>query len=168
MIKASQLTRIAEYAIFRYFEIRTDLIVPNVTPMSHLVSFEVDMLVLSKSGYAHGFEIKVSESDLKADLKKKQYSKNDFELQKSYYKKFKTFSYVVTEAIKETALQILPPWMGVYTLDATFKRMYLLRAPTELFKYKWTDKEQCKLARLGSMRLMQLAELRATISTGGL
>lgn len=81
-----------ELAIFRLYDIRQHIIVPNVSDQMCLVPFETDMLVLTQSGYATGFEIKVSKSDLLADLKKKQYTKfkdkeNGSLLQELYYAK---------------------------------------------------------------------------------
>ena len=59
-----------EIAIMSAFNIRQNLIVPNISNQMCLVPFETDMLVLKPSGVAYGFEIKTSLSDLKADFKK--------------------------------------------------------------------------------------------------
>lgn len=59
-----------ELSIFRLYDIRQHVIVPNISNQMFLVPFETDMLVLTQSGYATGFEIKVSKSDLLADLRK--------------------------------------------------------------------------------------------------
>ena len=83
-----------EVAIMTEFDFRQNLIVPNISNQMGLVAFETDMLVLTKSGYAHGFEIKVSKSDLKADFKKRHHV--NFNLEKNgkvglerFYAKFK-------------------------------------------------------------------------------
>lgn len=64
-----------ELAIFGLYDVRKHIIVPNVSDMMGLVPFETDILILTQSSYATGFEIKVSKADLLADLKKKQYTK---------------------------------------------------------------------------------------------
>jgi len=74
-----------ELAILKKFKYQQNYIVPNITNQMNLLRFECDMLVISKSGFATGFEIKVSKSDLKADLKKKHFGSE------KYYKKFKLF-----------------------------------------------------------------------------
>lgn len=102
-----------EVAIMTEFDFRQNLIVPNISNQMGLVAFETDMLVLTKSGYAHGFEIKVSKSDLKADFKKRHHV--NFNLEKNgkvglerFYAKFKYFSYAVPEQLKDCALELVP------------------------------------------------------------
>ena len=60
-----------EVAIMNEMNFRQNLIIPNVTNQMTIVPFETDVLVLTKSGYAYGFEIKISKADLRADFKKK-------------------------------------------------------------------------------------------------
>lgn len=64
-----------ELAIMYEFNFRQNLIVPNISSMMGVLPFETDMLVLTKSGMAYGFEIKTSKSDLKKDFKKPQHTK---------------------------------------------------------------------------------------------
>ena len=154
-----------ELAIMRKFDFRRNLIVPNVTNMVGIVPFETDMLVITHNGYAHGFEIKVSKSDLKADFKKPQHCKFDqvhngkTGLQK-YYGKFKYFSYAVPEELKEYALEVIPDFCGLWVFRKTeFQRLgifYEARSPKKLFDKKWSDKEMYSVARLGAMRIYNL------------
>jgi len=102
-----------EVAIMREFDFRQNLIVPNISNQMGIVAFETDVLVLTKSNYAYGFEIKVSKSDLKADFKKPQHIKfNEMRNGKTglerFYGKLKHFSYAVPEQIKECALELIP------------------------------------------------------------
>jgi hypothetical protein len=60
-----------ELAIAEYFNIRQNLIVPNVSWGFGI--HECDLFVLTKTGYCYEVEIKISLSDLKADLKKRHH-----------------------------------------------------------------------------------------------
>ena len=113
----------AEIRIMEMFGVRQNLIVPNVTTFSGLVDFETDMLIISKSGYATGVEIKVSLSDLRADKRKKHISKlgteqfNEITPRFQYFNKLKTFYYAVpTELIGKALIQI-PEFAGVIDLS---------------------------------------------------
>jgi hypothetical protein len=153
-----------EIAIMRKFNFRQNLIVTGVTDMNFLVPFETDVLLLTKSGYAHGFEIKVSKSDLKADFKKKQHAQMDvFKNGKSgferYFGKFKYFSYAVPKELEEEALKQIPSFCGLYVCSVTdYGVTYLIeaRSPKKLFPYKWSDKMMFEVARLGAMRAYNL------------
>src|SRR6478735_5181325 len=146
-----------EVAILREFDFRQNLIVPNVSNMMFLVPFETDMLVLSKSGYAHGFEIKVSKSDLKADFKKPQHFRfnepsriNGKKGLERFYHRFKYFSYAVPEHLKECALELIPEFCGLWVLDKpaypVVNKFYQAREPKKLFDYKWSESQRYELA----------------------
>ena len=45
-------------ALMKEYDFRQNIIVPNVSNMMRLVPFETDLIVLTKSNYAIGFEIK--------------------------------------------------------------------------------------------------------------
>lgn len=156
-----------EIAIMKEFDFRQNLIVPNVSNMMMLVPFETDMLVLTKSNYAYGFEIKISKSDLKADFKKPQHAKFDEPHRVSgkrglerFYSKFKYFNYAVPEQLKECALELIPDFCGLW-IYAKYEypkqsKFYLEREPKKLFDYKWSEKQRYELARLGAMRIYAL------------
>lgn len=63
-------SREIEIAVARHFGFRQNIIVPNVWWGLRL-NHEADILVVSESGYAREIEIKVTASDIKADLKKR-------------------------------------------------------------------------------------------------
>lgn len=149
-----------EVALMREFNYQQNLIVPNVSNQMGLVAFETDMLVLTKAGYAHGFEIKTSKSDLKADFKKRQHT--EFNVMKNgktglerFYSVFKYFSYAVPENLKACALEVVPDFCGIWVYK-DYKTFYQARAPKKLFDYKWSDKRRYELARLGTMRIFTL------------
>lgn len=158
-----------ECAIMREFDFRQNLIVPNVSNMMAIVPFETDMLVLTKSGYAYGFEIKVSKADLKADSKKPQHAKFDEPHRSSgkkglerFYSKFKHFSYAVPEQLKECALELIPDFCGLWVYAKyqypKLPKFYCAREPKKLFNYKWSESQRYELARLGTMRIYALKQ----------
>lgn len=157
-----------EIAIMSEFNIRQNLIVPNISNQMCLVPFETDMLVLKPSGVAYGFEIKTSLSDLKADFKKPQHTKiyvNDYGVKMNfdkYFGKFCRFYFAVPEKLKKQALELLPEHIGLYVLDiqkteeGNIKRFYCAKESPVLSKYKWSEKEKYEVARLGTMRILGL------------
>ena len=58
-----------ELHISRYFDLRQNIIVPNISWGMGL--HECDLLILSRAGYATEIEIKISAADLRKDSKKK-------------------------------------------------------------------------------------------------
>jgi len=87
-----------ELRLMRELGFQQNLIVPNITPLSTMTRFEVDMLMVTSSGYAYAYELKVSLSDLKADKKKKHIkalqNENSAGIRHSFAK-IKYFYYVV-------------------------------------------------------------------------
>lgn len=155
-----------EIALMRYFGYTKNIIVPNIQGAYSIpIKFETDILSISKSGYATGVEIKVSKSDLKADLKKRHqqdfdslciydYNKTNKEF---YYGCFKNFYYAVPEYLKNDCLEQIPNWMGLLVArrNKDLKRISIIevRPPKILYKRKWTELEMLKIARLGSIRI---------------
>jgi len=157
-----------EIHIMRTFDIRRNIIVPNVTDISGLLAFEADMIVLSQNGYATGFEIKFSKGDLKADLKKKHIKRlNEFRLGAKtslefYFQKFKYFNYAVPIHLQDEALKQIPDFCGLWVLDKqpypAIPKFTEVREAKKLFDYKWSIEQQLSLARLGTMRILSLKE----------
>lgn len=157
-----------EISIMNRFNFRENLIVPNISNMMGLVAFETDMLVLTKSGYAHGFEIKTSKADLKADFKKPQHTqigefRNGRTGLERFYGKFKYFYYAVPEELKEVALELIPDFCGLWVLRKenypSSPHFYQAKEPKKLFDHKWSEKDRYDLARLGTMRIYSLKQL---------
>lgn len=153
-----------ELAVMRYFDIRKNLIVPGITEMSNLVSFELDMIVITKANMAYGFELKNTKADLKKDFSKGQLKEIDEVWNgktglERYYGKFKHFYYVVPRLIKDDALALVPDMFGVFVVDKMkggVVRFYDARPAKKLFNYKWSDEEKYAVARLGAMRIYGL------------
>jgi len=150
-----------ELAIMQKFKFFQNIIVPNV---NSLLEFETDVVVLYKTGYAYGFEIKTTLSDLRADFKKKQFTKANTPVNgksglEHYYGKFKHFAYVVPDGLAIKAIEMIPNHFGIYTATryrfTETGRCFLtcIRKPKRLFSYKWSPDEMLKLAHLGAMRV---------------
>lgn len=142
--------------------IRTNLIVCNVTPLSRLVEFETDLLSLSKGGYATGVEIKTSKSDLKNDLKKRQWKNLTKQYMgksvlERYFEPYKYFYYAVPEDLVEETEAQVPDWCGIYAIG---KRVKEVRKAKQILPYdktrKWTIEDRLALARLGAMRVLNM------------
>jgi len=166
-----------ECVLARNFDRRTNLIVPNVSwGMFH---YELDLVVLTPSGYATEIEIKVSKSDLKKDKEKFHNHENDM---------IKTLYFAIPEYIdSDFALTQIPYHAGllvVYEVEigsyqdvkSTEEYSKILSGEIEIPKkiikrvkeikkpviknnpYKWNDKERYELSRLGSLRIWGLKE----------
>src|SRR5690625_4378677 len=104
-----------ELHLMEHFDFRQKLIIPNVTDASQLVKFETDLLILSKSNYAHGIEIKVSLSDFKKDFEKKHIQSMDME---RYFKPLRFFSYAFPEKLLEFAKDNVDERFGLYSIES--------------------------------------------------
>lgn len=141
-----------ELELLKHFDFTKKIIVTNVTWASQLVNFETDLLVLTKAGYAHGIEIKVSKSDFKNDFKKPHIKTLNME---RYFKNLKHFSYAFPENLLEFALQNVDERFGLYSVEkcGLGYRVSIVRKPSILFNKKWDDEDRLKLAHLGCMRI---------------
>lgn len=149
-----------EVAIMDYFDSRKNLIVPGITNTIGLVPFETDVLLITPSNCAYGFEIKISKADLKADFKKRHHTyrieKGDDLCIEKYYRKFRHFYYVVPEFLKEIAVELIPEFCGLMCLHKSGNKLQEVKPAKILSKYNWSDKEKYQVARLGSMRIHTL------------
>ncbi len=142
-----------ELAIVNHLDYRVNTIVPNV---SYGLNFhEIDLLVLSQSGYATEIEIKTSVADLKADLNKKHHHNSN---------RIKLFYFAVPEEIKEKALELIPERAGLYVVIHNKERGYTyvkcIKAPTvNKLARKFNNEEIVKLHKLGMMRIWSLKQI---------
>lgn len=140
-----------EVAIAEYYGIRTNLVVPNIS--WGMGMHECDLLIMTKAGYCTEVEIKVSKSDLIADLSKKHGHK---------HKNIKALFFAVPDTLEEVALEHVPKHAGIYVvmqLKSGKYRVKVLRGPECNAKAKaLTLTEQYNMARLGSMRIWGLKQ----------
>lgn len=135
-----------EIAIARYLDYRKNLIVPNVwwgLGFNH----ELDLLVVTGSGFAWEIEIKISVADMKKDLKKRHCHKSN-RIRRLYF----CCPIEISEKIKE----LLPESAGLLVVDKSGK-VQLLKAPIQNTKArKLTEAEISKVKHLGCMRIWEL------------
>jgi hypothetical protein len=160
-----------EIAIINYFNPRQNIIVPNVSwgifNSTYKALHECDVLILRKSGYAVEVEIKVSKSDLLADLKKGH---------AHYHNLIREFYYAVPKELKEIALGSIPENAGLITISREMVTHYkwdefigrqafdveedvvrtIRNSKIRTDAEKWSDEKRYQLTRLGTMRILGL------------
>ena len=157
-----------EIAVMKSFDFKRNIIIPNITANNGVLGFETDMLIISKNGYAHGLELKVSKSDLKNDLKKNHWISVAVDEAKAinlYFKKLKYFSYAIPKELTDEVMRQVPLFCGIYEVSKGvdfFENEYTsvreIRKPKTLNSYKFTDKELLKISHLGCMRAFTLKQ----------
>lgn len=137
-----------EIAVARMFNPRMNIIVPNVFWGLGL-NYECDLLIVSQGHYATEVEIKVSVSDIKADLKKRWNAHRSDKIRRFYY--------AVPDYLKDC--ESLPVDCGLITVDENL-RCKTVRPP-RLTKHarKLSDNEVNKILHLGCMRIWSLKEV---------
>ena len=129
-----------ELAIANHMNIRTNVIVPNIS--WGLLPHEADLIILSSKGYLTEIEIKVSVSDLKADkLKKHNHSSN----------LIKRLFFAMPEKLAPHITHV-PEKAGVLLVDYYGRVKEYRRAKLNTTARKLTSKEIYQVLRLGNMR----------------
>jgi hypothetical protein len=141
-----------EISLAHYFGTRKNYIVPNVS--YGLGIHEVDLLIVSLSGYCTEIEIKTSVSDLKADLKKEHGHESN---------KIKYFYFAVPEKLKEKALELIPERAGLFIIkdsETLWHNCEIIKEPiTNKNALALTAEEYAKLGHLSAMRIWNLKEI---------
>jgi len=143
-----------EYRVAKYFDPRRNIIVPNVW-WGWGLNHECDLVVLTKSGYAYEVEIKVSKSDLRADLKKR-WGHSSKRLRRLYF--------AVPEKLESCALELVPKSAGILKIQQTDTGRWpypgnvskVREAQINLEARRLNPEEELKLAALGTMRIWTL------------
>jgi len=141
-----------EIAIANHFGYRQNIIVPNIS--YGLYIHEVDILIVSPSGYATEIEIKTSISDLKADLKKEHGHRSN---------KIKYLFFAIPEELQEKALPLIPERAGLIVIKPNkfnnWNYCSIIKSPiTNKLARKLTNDELLKLGHLSAMRIWSLKE----------
>ena len=135
-----------EIHLAKHFNIRTHLIVPNVS--WGLSIHECDLLILSKAGYATEIEIKISKADLKKDK---------FKSHGHLSKKIKNFYYAVPEKIAiEYVEEHVPERAGIIVVNAKGRCKIVRKCIVNKDAIKFSEKDRYKMARLGALRIWNL------------
>jgi hypothetical protein len=98
-----------EVAIAKYYGVRKNIIVPNISWGFHWMH-ECDMFIVTKAGIATEIEIKISKSDLLADFKK-GHDHKDRAGRITY------FYYAMPETLYEKCKDIIPKEAGILTCE---------------------------------------------------
>ena len=145
-----------EIAVSSYFGIRQNTIVPNL--FWSMFNYELDLCVLSKSGYATEVEIKASRQDLIKDREKPHGHHN--EMIKYLYFAIPYHLLKDIEHIPERAGILVVEYQEAWE-SYTYKRKAFFsctrfREPKLNYNYRWTDTDRRKLLRLAAMRTWTL------------
>lgn len=139
-----------EIAVSHYFNIRANIIVPNVSWGLRL--HECDLLVLTKNGYAYEVEIKVSRADLIKDASKPHNHDS---------KRISRLYFAIPAKLKD-CVEFIPERAGILVCDhgeGPYKHTIhcrRLREAAKTYDYQWPEHERLALARLGAMRVWSL------------
>jgi hypothetical protein len=141
-----------EIALASHFNYLQNLIVPNVG--YGLWLHECDLLILTKARYIWEVEIKVSKADLIKD-KEKEHG--------HYSGKIKYLYFAIPDYLLKYQEHI-PERAGIITVErksywrdgSTYLRCERVRRPKANGKYKFTEEERYKVARLGAIRIWDL------------
>ena len=137
-----------EMAVADHFGYRANLIVPNVHWGLGL-PYEADLVVLRPSGWAIEVEIKVTASDIKADLKKRR--KHDSNL-------FRELYFAVPDRLAEHP--DIPSYAGILSVswhNGGFIKVKKIRcAALRKTATKWKPETRQKLMELAAMRIWSL------------
>lgn len=145
-----------EVALARYFNIRTHIIVPNLS--WGFFNHECDLFLIRKSNFGFEIEIKISIADLKKDLKKKHGHVDKANRIVQLY-------YAIPKELLEKAKEYIPENCGILTIElynsngkytrhvSTYREAKRKKGARRL-----TEKEQLQITRLGTMRIWSLKE----------
>jgi len=133
-----------EIAVATYLNIRTNLIVPNISWGMSL--HECDLLVITPSGCGWEIEIKVTKSDLIKD--KEKYHGH-------YNKKIKDLYFAIPDYLMD-CIEHIPERAGIILVNNKLQCKTYRRPKSTKNAYQFSQAERYKVARLGSMRIWGL------------
>lgn len=138
-----------EIAIAKYFNTRINMIIPNVSWGIWGLNHECDLFILTKTGWAYEVEIKVSKSDLKADLKK-NHSHSSKLLRKLYF--------AIPKKL-ELHIDLIPEHAGILVVHAGGFVSKIREARLNEKAIKITNEHRIKLGQLAAMRIWNLKSI---------
>jgi len=139
-----------------YFDYRQNVIVPNISWGVNL--HECDLLIIRKSGYGIEVEIKISRSDLKADLKKHHNHIDRANRISELY-------FAIPDYLKDS-IEFIPEDAGILILERNkyyhqfncLKVQRFRKAKINKNRNKFSEDEILKVAHLGAMRIWKLKQ----------
>jgi hypothetical protein len=145
-----------ELAIANQFGYRQNIIVPNVS-WGLLGQMEVDLLIVSQSGYCTEIEIKMSNGDIEKD-KKKWHRIRAGENNGIRHPLITRTFFAIPENLN---IEHIPEWAGIITLKKVNDQVMtktVRGAKRNPKSRKIRDDEKLKLLHLGCMRIWSLKE----------
>ena len=141
-----------EVAIARHFNIRTHIIIPNLS--WGFFNHECDLFLIRKTGYGFEIEIKRSKSDMLADFKKKH---GHIDRQNRIVQLYYAFPIELLPKVEE----LVPEECGIITVNRYGEHIHASlhkEAKRKTGAKPLTDKEILKITRLGCMRIWSLKD----------
>ncbi len=122
-------------------------------PRSYVTGNETDVLSITKAGYIHEYELKISRSDFKADAKKSKFRRYIHQVASVNY-----FYYVYpTGLLKE---EEIPNFAGIIEVHATETKIYFkeVRKPVRIGKQKCSFRLMRSITRCLAFRVAGITE----------
>jgi hypothetical protein len=135
-------------AVANHFSYLRNIIVPNISH-SLFPCQEVDVLVVMPSRWAIEVEIKVSFSDIKADLHKRHSHWNKL-IRQTY------FAIPRELAVREEVLEAIPSMFGVLSVDDTSHITCIRAAALNKQAVKLTEEQVRTVMRMATLRVWSL------------
>lgn len=157
-----------ELIVARHFGTFRNIIVPNVSHgFGPCGLWEMDLAIMTGSGYLYEVEIKTSVADLRRDQKKQRWTIP------VWLERFESIVSRYYVAIPESVLKKLngshdcfPECAGILAIDdapSQYSRVRMVRPTSKKRGRKLTDGEMLKLARLGTIRYWTRHSSKITI-----
>lgn len=130
----------------------------KVYPNTYIGSWECDILEVTKAGYTHEYEVKISRADFKADSLKQKDDDNKYDVLQAG-QRVNYFSYVCPPGL--LAIEDVPEWAGLIYVDSYNTQIlsplehdvveckkvvfHTVKAPTKLSRNKIEPKLQAQI-----------------------
>lgn len=131
------------------------MLVPNVW-WGFGLDFEIDLLYVTQTQYAHEYELKLTQQDLAKDQNKKRYYWEKFTGKAASLIRSKTF--VIPEQLQQH-INLIPDYCGIILVNCKGKCSLLRKAKINTKARKLTDKEVIKLGQLSVLRMWKLKRI---------
>jgi len=137
-----------EVAVAEYLDTRQNLVVPNAW-WGLGFSYELDLFVMTRSGFGWEIEIKTSKSDLVKDKEKRKW--------KNYYKgRIKRLYFAMPDDM-ESCLEHVPEKAGIL-LVSDKGSVHKTREAKNISNHRFTEKDRLKAMHLCCMRVWKLKQ----------
>lgn len=136
-----------EYAVYTFIGGKSNIVVPNIRWGFRWLPYEVDLLCVTPSGYAHEYELKISASDIAADKRKRRIGCSD---------SLHTRTFCVPDELIDQCLSNINPTCGLIAVKNNMKCRWIRKPKINKAIKKVTHDERDKLYRLLGMRVWSM------------